>query len=162
MKRFAALVLTLVLCLGLFSACGSEANYNVADVAGAIEGVATIDNPTDFTDDDLTLDMSLDMEATVEEYAGQRTKTNGAPGAVLVVKAKAGQADTVKAALEGYRDGLVAQWENYKDEFPVGYEQTKKWPRGGKGRLCGACHCRGRRGLCRDRYRHQRCAEIIL
>ena len=115
MKRFAALVLTLVLCLGLFSACGSEANYNVADVAG----------PTDFTDDDLTLDMSLDMEATVEEYAGQRTKTNGAPGAVLVVKAKAGQADTVKAALEGYRDGLVAQWENYKDEFPVGYEQTK-------------------------------------
>ena len=94
MKRFAALVLTLVLCLGLFSACGSEANYNVADVAGAIEGVATIDNPTDFTDDDLTLDMSLDMEATVEEYAGQRTKTNGAPGAVLVVKAKAGQADT--------------------------------------------------------------------
>ena len=125
MKRFAALVLTLVLCLGLFSACGSEANYNVADVAGAIEGVATIDNPTDFTDDDLTLDMSLDMEATVEEYAGQRTKTNGAPGAVLVVKAKAGQADTVKAALEGYRDGLVAQWENYKDEFPVGYEQTK-------------------------------------
>ena len=125
MKRFAALVLTLVLCLGLFSACGSEANYNVADVAGAIEGVATIDNPTDFTDDDLTLDMSLDMEATVEEYAGQRTKTNGAPGAVLVVKAKAGQADTVKAALEGYRDGLVAQWDNYKDEFPVGYEQTK-------------------------------------
>ncbi len=31
----------------------------------------------------------------------------------------------MKAALEGYRDGLVAQWENYKDEFPVGYEQTK-------------------------------------
>ena len=91
----------------------------------AIEAVAAIDNPTDFTDDDLTLDMSLDMEAAVEEYAGQRTKTNGAPGAVLVVKAKAGQAETVKAALEGYRDGLVAQWENYKDEFPVGYEQTK-------------------------------------
>ena len=125
MKRFAAFALTLVLCLGLFSGCGSEANYNVADVASAIEAVAAIDNPTDFPDDDLTLDMSLDMEATVEEYAGQRTKTNGAPGAVLVVKAKAGQAETVKAALEGYRDGLVAQWENYKDEFPVGYEQTK-------------------------------------
>lgn len=125
MKRFAAFALTLVLCLGLFSGCGSEANYNVTDVASAIEAVAAIDNPTDFTDDDLTLDMSLDMEATVEEYAGQRTKTNGAPGAVLVVKAKAGQAETVKAALEGYRDGLVAQWENYKDEFPVGYEQTK-------------------------------------
>lgn len=125
MKRFAAFALTLVLCLGLFFGCGSEANYNVADVASAIEAVAAIDNPTDFTDDDLTLDMSLDMEAAVEEYAGQRTKTNGAPGAVLVVKAKAGQAETVKAALEGYRDGLVAQWENYKDEFPVGYEQTK-------------------------------------
>lgn len=125
MKRFAAFALTLVLCLGLFSGCGSEANYNVVDVASAIEAVAAIDNPTDFTDDDLTLDMSLDMEAAVEEYAGQRTKTNGAPGAVLVVKAKAGQAETVKAALEGYRDGLVAQWENYKDEFPVGYEQTK-------------------------------------
>ena len=125
MKRFAAFALTLVLCVGLFSGFGSEANYNVADVASAIEAVAAIDNPTDFTDDDLTLDMSLDMEAAVEEYAGQRTKTNGAPGAVLVVKAKAGQAETVKAALEGYRDGLVAQWENYKDEFPVGYEQTK-------------------------------------
>lgn len=90
MKRFAAFALTLVLCLGLFSGCGSEANYNVADVASAIEAVAAIDNPTDFTDDDLTLDMSLDMEAAVEEYAGQRTKTHGAPGAVLVVKAKAG------------------------------------------------------------------------
>ncbi len=67
MKRFAAFALTLVLCLGLFSGCGSEANYNVADVASAIEAVAAIDNPTDFTDDDLTLDMSLDMEATVEE-----------------------------------------------------------------------------------------------
>ena len=125
MKRFAAFALTLVLCLGLFSGCGSEANYNVADVASAIEAVAAIDNPNDFTDDDLTLDMSLDMQTAVEEYAGQRTKTNGAPGAVLVVKAKAGQAETVKAALEGYRAGLVAQWEDYKDEFPVGYEQTK-------------------------------------
>lgn len=125
MKRFVALMLMLVLCLGLLSGCGSEANYNVSDVASAVEAVAKIDNPTDFTDDDLTLDMSLDMEATVEEYAGQRTKTNGAPGAVLVVKAKAGQAETVKTAMEGYRDGLVAQWENYKDEFPAGYEQTK-------------------------------------
>ena len=41
MKRFAAFALTLVLCLGLFSGCGSEANYNVADVASAIEAVTT-------------------------------------------------------------------------------------------------------------------------
>ena len=41
-----------------------------------IEAVAAIDNPTDFTDDDLTLDMSLDMEAAVEEYAGPVSYTH--------------------------------------------------------------------------------------
>ena len=28
-------------------------------------------------------------------------------------------------ALAAYRDGLVAQFETYKDDFPVGYEQNK-------------------------------------
>ena len=46
----------------------------------AIEAVAAIDNPTDSPSDDLTLDMpGLDMEAAVEEYAGQRTKTDARP-----------------------------------------------------------------------------------
>ena len=59
------------------------------------------------------------------EFAGQQTLTNGKPGTVLVVKAAEGKADTVKTQLEAYRDGIVATWENYKDDFPIGYEQTQ-------------------------------------
>lgn len=126
MKRIVSLFLAACMFCILFTACGGagSSNYNIADVASAVEAVAVVQNPTEFTDDDLIYDMSIDLEQ-VEEYTGHRTLTNGMSGAVLVIKAKSGQAEAMKAQLEAYRDGIVATWENYKDDFPIGYEQTK-------------------------------------
>ncbi len=129
MKRLIATVLSVVLSAGLTAAVltgcgGSSASYNVEDVAVSVAQVCKIESPADFTADEMQFDMNLE-DGSYEEFAGQRTTTNGQSGTVLVVKAKAGEADTVKAALEAYRDGLVAQFENYKDDFPVGYEQNK-------------------------------------
>lgn len=128
MKRILSLVLLAVLTVLPLAACGgngtSAASHNVGDVAKTVGDVCKIENAKEFTEDEMTYDMSLDKSA-YEEFAGQRTTTNGMSGAVLVVKAAAGNADTVKTALETYRDGIVAQFENYKADFPVGYEQTK-------------------------------------
>lgn len=128
MKRILSLVLAAVLTVLPLSACGggstSANSYNVGDVAKAVGDVCKIENAKEFTEDEMTYDMSLDKSA-YEEFSGQRTTTNGMSGAVLVVKASAGNADTVKTALEAYRDGIVAQFENYKADFPIGYEQTK-------------------------------------
>ena len=125
MKRFFAVLSVLCLCAGLFAACGgSSASYNVADVASAVESVCNIENPKEIEQDDLIYTMNLAEEDFVE-FAGQQTLTNGKPGTVRVVKAAEGKADTVKTQLEAYRDGIVATWENYKDDFPIGYEQTQ-------------------------------------
>ena len=49
------------------------------------------------------------------------------------VKAKAGQAETVKAARGGLPRQACCPVENYKRRIPVGYEQTKAELRGGEG-----------------------------
>ena len=51
-----------------FAGCsGSSANYNVNDVASAVETVAKIENPLDITEDDLTYEFGVDMDK-VEEF----------------------------------------------------------------------------------------------
>lgn len=125
MKRIFSALLAASLIICLFAACsGGSANYNVSDVAKAVGDVCKIDNPKEFDKDTLVYEVGL-SEEDFEEFAGQRTLTNGQPGTALVIKAKAGKADTIKSALEQYRDGVVAVAGNYKDDFPVGYEQTK-------------------------------------
>lgn len=124
MKRICA-VLAAVCLLGFaLAGCGSSAKFDVKAVASKVEAVAAIENPKDFVEDDLVYDMSIAKENVVE-FAGQHTLTNGKSGAVLVVHAKSGQISTIKKQLEAYRDGIVATWENYKSDFPAGYEQTK-------------------------------------
>ena len=55
MKRFFAGLLAVCLVGAAFAGCsGSSANYNVNDVASAVETVAKIENPLDITEDDLT------------------------------------------------------------------------------------------------------------
>jgi hypothetical protein len=128
MKRICAVLCAL--CLGglLLVGCSKSSNttatYDVNEVASAVAEAAVVENPTAFTEDDLIYDIDIDPENVVE-FAGVRTLTNGTSGAVLVIKAKSGQADTIKAQLEAYRDGIVSVWENYKSDFPIGYEQTK-------------------------------------
>ena len=126
MKRFfAALFSVCLMGIALVGCSGSSANYNVSDVASSVAAVCNIQNPSDYTADDLTFTVSIPAEL-YEEFAGQYTTVNGQSGAVLVVKAASGKVDDVKAAMEAYRDGLVAQFETYKEDFPVGYEQNKQ------------------------------------
>ena len=122
---FAALFSVCLMGIALVGCSGSSANYNVSDVASSVAAVYNIQNPSDYTADDLTFTVSIPAEL-YEEFAGQYTTVNGQSGAVLVVKAASGKVDDVKAAMEAYRDGLVAQFETYKEDFPIGYEQNKQ------------------------------------
>ena len=119
MKRFFAGLLAV--CLAGCS--GSSANYNVNDVASAVETVAKIENPLDITEDDLTYEFGVDMDK-VEEFSGQKTGVANTAGTVLVVKASAGSVDDIKAALENYKNGLVSVSENYQNDFPEAYQQV--------------------------------------
>ncbi|MFQ9680823.1 MAG: hypothetical protein ACLRZH_12735 [Ruthenibacterium lactatiformans] len=49
MKRFFAGLLAVCLVEAAFACCSSSANYNVNDVASAVETVAKIENPLDIT-----------------------------------------------------------------------------------------------------------------
>ena len=112
MKRFFAGLLAVCLVGAAFAGCSgstkpadttpaadsSSANYNVNDVASAVETVAKIENPLDITEDDLTYEFGVDMDK-VEEFSGQKTGVANTAGTVLVVKASAGSVDDIKAAL---------------------------------------------------------------
>lgn len=124
MKRFFAVLLAVCLVGGALAGCsGSSANYNVNDVASAVETVAKIENPLDITEDDLTYEFGMDM-SKIEEFSGQKTGVANTAGTVLVVKAAAGSADDVKTALESYKNGLVSVSENYQSDFPDAYQQV--------------------------------------
>lgn len=124
MKRFGAVLLALCMLGGMLAGCGAgSANYNVADVAAAVETVAKIENPLEISQDDLIYEFSVDMEK-VEEFSGQKTGVANTSGTVLVVKAAAGSAEDVKTALENYKNGLISVSENYKSDFPEAYEQV--------------------------------------
>ena len=105
------------------AAAAASANYNVNDVASAVETVAKIENPLDITEDDLTYEFGVDMDK-VEEFSGQKTGVANTAGTVLVVKASAGSVDDIKAALENYKNGLVSVSENYQNDFPEAYQQV--------------------------------------
>lgn len=123
-ERFFAGLLAVCLVGAAFAGCsGSSANYNVNDVASAVETVAKIENPLDITEDDLTYEFGVDMDK-VEEFSGQKTGVANTAGTVLVVKASAGSVDDIKAALENYKNGLVSVSENYQNDFPEAYQQV--------------------------------------
>ena len=121
MKRFFAGLLAVCLVGAAFAGCSG--NYNVNDVASAVETVAKIENPLDITEDDLTYEFGVDMDK-VEEFSGQKTGVANTAGTVLVVKASAGSVDDIKAALENYKNGLVSVSENYQNDFPEAYQQV--------------------------------------
>ena len=115
MKRFFAGLLAVCLVGAAFAGCsGSSANYNVNDVASAVETVAKIENPLDITEDDLTYEFGVDMDK-VEEFSGQKTGVANTAGT--------GSVDDIKAALENYKNGLVSVSENYQNDFPEAYQQ---------------------------------------
>lgn len=124
MKRIVSVLVSVCLACLLLAACGGgSASYNVADVAAAVSEACAIDNPKDFDEDTLVYELGINAE-DIQEFAGQRTLTNGQPGTALVIHTAEGKAADVQAALESYRDGVLQVNENYQSDFPVGYENT--------------------------------------
>ena len=125
MKRFFAGLLAVCLVGAAFAGCsGSSANYNVNDVASAVETVAKIENPLDITEDDLTYEFGVDMDK-VEEFSGQKTGVANTAGDIeLLAEAQGKSVDDIKAALENYKNGLVSVSENYQNDFPEAYQQV--------------------------------------
>ncbi|MEF9976017.1 MAG: DUF4358 domain-containing protein [Oscillospiraceae bacterium] len=115
MKKLFAAFAAVIMITAAFTSCGkSSASYNLEDLFTAVESSVKIDNPIDFTDDDLQYTAGINKE-DVEEYKGKVTNTNGEAGKLLVVKAKAGKADTVKTCLETMRAGDVSYLGNYPE-----------------------------------------------
>lgn len=96
---------------------------NMADVVAALEAVApvamaqelspSIEGSADYMTD--LFGLNLD---DIEDYYGKTTIANVSSDVVLMVKAKPGQVDTVKAALEQHRSNLAASFEMYlEDQF---------------------------------------------
>ena len=107
MKRFFAGLLAVCLVGAAFAGCsGSSANYNVNDVASAVETVAKIENPLDITEDDLTYEFGVDMDK-VEEFSGQKTGVANTAGEVGVVETSAGGGGGAPAVLGTFKKRLV-------------------------------------------------------
>lgn len=120
MKRFAALLSALCLVLCFFSACKSNANVNIQDVHAAVLAASPIENPVAVAEDDLIYEMDLSMD-NIDSFVGTRSNTSGNGDTVLVIKAKSGCADAVKAELEAERDSRAEFLKSYED-FAV-YQQ---------------------------------------
>lgn len=110
---FAALCALTVLLVG----CGGGEDakqYNLDDVMAAIEEVAPVSVPADMDDEYLTGMYGISLD-DVEEYKGKYTNVSLSTDEILLVKAKAGKADTIKEALEARRDAKYEQAAMYDD-----------------------------------------------
>jgi pectin methylesterase-like acyl-CoA thioesterase len=121
-KAFSILLCVLTLSLAL-TACGGK-SLDINTVATSVETVCAIQNPAAYTDDDLVYDMSLDMEK-IDSYTGNRSNITGASACTLVIKAKSGEAENIKTALETYIEKQTSTLNNYA-EFAEALAQAKE------------------------------------
>lgn len=119
MKKWIALVAAAVLALAVFTGCGggdSAAAKSVDEVYSAVTAANAIDNPRTLTDTDLQFEYLLSLD-DVAEYQGVVSNDSYNAGLVLVVRCAEGKADTVKAALEEYRQSWLTLSANYTEDF---------------------------------------------
>ena len=135
MKKIFALMLAMALSLALFAGCGGDDSssegdsgsqsggssenssmpvYDVAQILEAIEAAVPVSSGKEIDDDTLTLLMNVDME-NVEAYAGKITQLNQNTDQILVIQAKPGKAEAVKAELEARRQAMVDSSANYSE-----------------------------------------------
>lgn len=100
------------------SAAPQAGDLNMKDVVAAVEQVAPISNGQELSpsiegsDDYMTDLYGLDL-STIDDYYGKMSMVNVKSDVILMVKAKAGQTDAVKTALEARRDAIAASFEMY-------------------------------------------------
>ncbi|MEG0178409.1 MAG: DUF4358 domain-containing protein [Oscillospiraceae bacterium] len=124
MKKLFSILSSALLLSVLLASCGTgSASYNLGDVLTAVDAAVKIDNPKDISQDDVIYDLGVTFE-NVEEFAGKTSNTNGEAGYIIVIKAKQGKADTVKAELETARDGKAEALASYP-EFATAAAITK-------------------------------------
>ena len=111
---FTALCALAVLLVGCGGGDTETKQYNLDDVMAAIEAVAPVSVPAEMDDDYLTGMYGINLD-DVEEYKGKYTNVSLSTDEILLVKAKAGKADTIKQALEARRDAKYEQAAMYDD-----------------------------------------------
>ena len=120
MKKIVSALIAAVLAMALFTACGGSSSApaakTAAEVYDAVLAANTISNPRQLTDTDIQFEYLLAME-DVAEFAGVASNDAYNAGVVLVVKAAEGKADTVKAALEEYRQGWLTASAGYTEDY---------------------------------------------
>lgn len=127
MKKSIALMLILCLLAVAAVGCGNSASstsnkaYNMTDIISKIEETAPVAMAGDVDDTYVQSVLGLSTD-DYEEYAGKYSMANVNVDTLLIVKAKPGKTDTVKAALEKQRDNLAAMNEMYLQDQ---YEKAK-------------------------------------
>jgi len=104
------------------SAAGSTASSAAGTAAADLSGIQSsvlsatpISNQFTIADFNIENDYLLKMD-TIESYTGVRSNDAGDAGLVLVIQAKAGQGETVAAALKDYQAGQVTYLSGYADQ----------------------------------------------
>lgn len=119
-KKFWAVLAAACLTLALLAGCGggssSAAAKSVDEVYAAVTQANAIDNPRELGDNDLMYDYLLSMD-DIAEYKGVVSNDSYNAGLVLVIRCAEGKAETVRAALEEYRQSWLTLSANYSDEY---------------------------------------------
>lgn len=113
MKKIISFVLAAVLALSMVACGGGEeaAAYDVAEVAKTIEAANPIRMSTPIADDYIEfIQLGEDL---YESYAGSYCPITPGVDVILVVEAKDGKVEDVKAVLEARKAEIVAANENY-------------------------------------------------
>lgn len=153
MKRLFSVLLLAVFAALAFAACGSSSSassalpaassslaasslpassasaagqYDVGALLAPLTEAAGLGATIELDITELTAsgDISADNIAAMAGAKSVMYAENG--GMVAVIEATPGTADTVKAGLEKYRDGLLAQGEDYKSDFPLAYANMQE------------------------------------
>lgn len=131
MKKGIVLLLTLALSFALFTACGEDKStsngtsgssadmseapaYDTALLLKEIDAAVPVNTPKDLDETTLSLLMNVKME-NVAAFSGKITALNNNTDRIVVIQAKPGKVDAVKADLEAYRESLIETSANYTE-----------------------------------------------
>lgn len=124
MKKVLSVIMALALSACLFTACGGNettASYDVNEVVATIDAAVPVAMAGDLTEEELTMMVGINAE-DMTSWAGKYSMANVSADRLIVIEAAEGKVDTVKTALEAYRDNVAAQFELY---LAPQYEKAK-------------------------------------